>query len=75
MSQLTNLHASMANWCKIQANNFAHAVIGGSITIDDSYSGENFCGNAGLVTGKSVYENLVKNKTSSSSSSQSSTGF
>ena len=50
-------------WCSIQANDFVGAVIKGSVTIDDSYSGENFCGNAGDVTGHSLYENMVKNGT------------
>ena len=62
-------------WCSIQANDFVDAVVGGSITIDDSYSGENFCGNAGDVTGHSLYENMVKTGVISTSGSHTSTGF
>merc|ERR1712195_116583 len=55
--------------CKIQSNNLQGVHIGGSVTINDSGSGENFCGNAGDTSGHSHYTNKSSSSANSSSSS------
>ena len=58
--------------CKEQSNNLKGAHIAGGVTINDSHSGENFCGNAGNTTGHSRYVN--KTRSSARSSADSSSG-
>ena len=60
--------------CSIQANLFKGAHIGGTVTIDDDNSGENFCGNAGDTTGNSHYTDMSDSKSDSNSRSSSSAG-
>ena len=61
----------MIEFCKIQSNNFTGAHIGGSVTEDDSHSGENFCGNAGDTMCGSKYSNSSSSSADSSANSSS----
>merc|ERR1712166_39226 len=60
--------------CKIQSNNLQGAHIRGNYTVNDSHSGENFCGNAGDTTGGSSYTNSASSSANANSSSQSGPG-
>merc|ERR1712166_739803 len=66
---LINLALKTKENCKIQSNNLQGVHIGGSVTINDSGSGENFCGNAGDTSGGSSYTNSSSSSANSSSSS------
>ena len=68
---LLQLFESKEN-CKIQFNNFHGAHITGSVTVDDSNSGENFCGDAGDTTGNSTYTNMSSSSSKAASTSASS---
>ena len=58
--------------CHIQSNLFKNAHISGAVVINDSKSGENFCGNAGDTTGHSGYTNETSSSSKSASSAHSS---